>query len=482
MSPALREHPDYTDLPLSKNGAEQEFMKRRFYKIATCLPLILAVALGLRLGFAWDQERKIPRDLVGLVPFLQETGNIAFSIARGHGFGSPYWQETGPTAWLTPVYPYLVAGAYKIFGIHRPHAFFAVVLMNILFSAATCIPIFYVGKYLGGVGLASVAAWLWALFPNAWIIPFEWVWDTSLSGLLMATILWATLRLVDGDVRAEYRDQNRAGPTTTRPASRRLWCWFGLLWGFALMTNPSLGVMLPFLIGWAVYRLLKLHEQNQGRALLKGPGLAIGVAILCCLPWTVRNYVVFHRFVPLRSNFAFELWLGNNENFDPQSQIVPAADPEREEIRNYVHMGETAFMQDKWKRAVSFIRSHPKLELILFGRRFVAMWTGMEKPVEGFLDSGSLLTRIALLSNFLAAIGAFGGVIVLFLRRSPYAFPLAAFPIVFPVVYYVTHASLRYRHPIDPIIILLTAVSIVEALERPRLLEESRNPPRLKAR
>jgi hypothetical protein len=68
------------------------------------------------------------------------------------------------------------------------------------------------------------------------------------------------------------------------------------------------------------------------------------------------------------------------------------------------------------------------------------------------------------------------------LRRSPYAFPLAAFPIVFPVVYYVTHASLRYRHPIDPIIILLTAVSIVEALERPRLLEESRNPPRLKAR
>jgi hypothetical protein len=85
----------------------------------------------------------------------------------------------------------------------------------------------------------------------------------------------------------------------------------------------------------------------------------------------------------------------------------------------------------------------------------------MEKPVDGFLDSDSLLTRIALLSNFLAAIGAFGGIIVLFLRRSPYAFPLAAFPIVFPAVYYVTHASLRYRHPIDPIIMLLTAVAIV---------------------
>jgi hypothetical protein len=447
-------------------------MKRRFYKIATCLPLILILALGLRLGFAWDQERKIPPDLVGLVPFLQETGNIAFSIAQGHGFGSPYWQETGPTAWLTPVYPYLVAGAYRLFGIHTPHAFFAVVLLNILFSAATCIPIFYVGKRVGRVAVASIAAWLWAIFPNGWIIPFEWVWDTSLSALLMATILWATLRLADGDARTDYSDSNRAGSTTTRPASWRIWCWYGLLWGFALMTNPSLGVMLPFLIGWAVYRLLRPHEQNQGRALLKGPALAIGVAILCCVPWTVRNYLVFHRFIPLRSNFAFELWLGNNDNFDSQSQIVPPANPEREEIRNYIHMGETAFMQDKSNKAVSFMRSHPKLELILLGRRFVAMWTGMEKPVDGFLDSDSLLTRIALLSNFLAAIGAFCGIIVLFLRRSPDAFPLAAFPIVFPVVYYLTHASLRYRHPIDPIIMLLTAVAIAAALDRRRLQDE----------
>ena len=457
ISPTLWKHPDYTD----RNGAELEFMKRRFYKIATCLPLILIVALGLRLGFAWDQERKIPRDLVGLVPFLQETGNIAFSIAQGRGFGSPYWQETGPTAWLTPVYPYLVAGAYRIFGIHTPHAFFAIVLLNILCSTATCIPIFYVGKRLGGFTVASVAAWLWAIFPNAWIIPFEWVWDTSLSALLMATILWATFGLADGDAPVPDRDSRSAPANTTSRTSWPGWLAYGLLWGFALMTNPSLGVMLPFLIGWAVYRILRLHEQNQGRALLKGPTLAIGIAILCCAPWSVRNYLVFHRFIPLRSNFAFELWLGNNENFDPQSQIMPPANPEREEIRNYIRMGETAFMQDKWNKAVRFMRSHAKLEVILFKTRFVAMWTGMEKPVDGFLDSDSLLTRIALLSNFLAAIGAFGGIIVLFLRRSPYGFPLAAFPIVFPVVYYVTHASLRYRHPIDPVVMLLTAVAMV---------------------
>jgi hypothetical protein len=70
------------------------------------------------------------------------------------------------------------------------------------------------------------------------------------------------------------------------------------------------------------------------------------------------------------------------------------------------------------------------------------------------------MTRMALASNFLAGIGALCGIVVLFLRRSPYAFLLAAFPIVFPAVYYVTHASLRYRHPIDPVVMLLCAVAI----------------------
>jgi hypothetical protein len=435
-------------------------MKRRFYRIATWLPLIVIVALGLRLGFARDQERKMPRDLVGLVPFLQETGNIAFSIALRKGFGSPYWQETGPTAWLTPVYPYMVAGAYWIFGIHTAHAFFAMVMLNILFSAATCIPIFYVGNRVGGLGVASLAAWLWAVFPNAWIIPYEWIWDTPLSALLMATILWATLRLADGKTGpAESGNPDRAGLNATDLHSWRGWCGYGLLWGFALMTNPSLGVMLPFLIGWAVYRSWR-GGQSDGRVRLHGPVLAVAITILCCMPWTVRNYLVFHRFIPLRSNFAFELWLGNNENFDPQSQIVPPANPERAEIHNYIHLGETAFMQEKWEQAVLFIRNHPKLEVILFARRFVATWTGMEKPVEGFLDSDSLMTRAALVSNFLAGIGALCGIVVLFLRRSPYAFLLAVFPIVFPVVYYVTHASLRYRHPIDPVVMLLTAAAI----------------------
>lgn len=415
-------------------------MKHALLNAATSLTLILLIALGARVAYAWNQERQMRDDLVGLVPFLNETGNIAYSLAAGHGFSSPYWQETGPTAWLTPVYPALVAAIFKVFGIHTAHSFFAIVLLNIVFSTASCVPLFYIGKRVGGLGVASGAAWLWAIFPNAIMIPYEWVWDTSLAALLMATILWATLEL---------------GGTQ----SVRAWCGYGLLWGFALMTNPSLGSLFPFLLGWAAYRAWKKAQLDLSR-----PALACAIAVLCCVPWTVRNYLAFHRFIPLRSNLPFELWLGNNEQFDEQSQVVPPSNPERAEIRNYIRMGETAFMQDKWRKATGFMRTHPRLEIKLFARRIVATWTGVEKPLESFRDADSPLVRLVLISNALAALGALCGILALLHSRNVYAFPLAAVPIVYPVIYYVTHTSLRYRHPIDPVLLLLVVIALAAVL------------------
>jgi len=191
---------------------------------------------------------------------------------------------------------------------------------------------------------------------------------------------------------------------------------------------------------------------------LARPLFALGVAILCCVPWTVRNYVTFHKFVPLRSNFPLELWLGNNPAFDMSVPFVPPLDPLREEFREYVHMGETAYMAMKWQSASTFIRTHPRLEVALWGRRFVATWTGAEKPLQSFQDAESPLVRIVLVTNILVAIGALIGIAVLVRRRSIYAFPLAAFPAIFPLLYYATHVSLRYRHPIDPVLLILAAV------------------------
>jgi Dolichyl-phosphate-mannose-protein mannosyltransferase len=401
--------------------------------------LIVVVALGARLAFAWDQTHKIPTDVLASASFDQETGSIAKSVATGKGFSSPYGRDTGPTAWLAPVYPLLVAGTFRILGVATLSSFYFLVALNILFSAGTCVPIYLLAKRVAGVGVGSTAAWLWALYPNAIMIPFEWIWDTSLSALLAATILWATLELSESN---RWRD----------------WRGYALLWGFTLLTNPAIGSLLPFLLGWAGYRQWRrnpLHAQAWARR----PAAALGLAILCCVPWTIRNYSVFHRFVPLRSNFAFELYIGNNENYDEKYRHMPGPITKDRETLRYLRMGEMPFLDEERRKATRFIETHPRMELVLFGDRFAAFWSGTPFAWETFLAADSWLLRGLILCAVLSGLGALGGTVVLLWKRSAYTFPLAVCPVVFPLVYYVTHTSLRYRHPIDPVVVLLTAVA-----------------------
>ena len=417
-------------------------MRQIFRKAATSLLLIVAVALGARLAFAWNQTSKIPAEVLGVVPFQTETGHIAYSLATGKGFASPFQRDTGPTAWLTPVYPLLVAGIFKIFGVYTRASFFAAVFLNIFFSTAVCVPVFCAGKRVAGTGIASATAWLWALFPNAIMMPFEWIWDTSLSALLAAAILWATLELLE---------------------SRRLrdWCGYGFLWGVTLMTNPALISVFPVLLAWLIYRGRRERSLHFTR-----PAFTAVLAIMCCLPWTVRNFVVFHRFIPLRSNLGFELYIGNNENYDERRRAIPGNITQDREILRYLRMGEMAFMDEEKRKALQFMASHPRVELELFAKRFVDFWMGTAEPLKMFLETDSRLIRGLLLGNFLSSLGALFGVTVLFLKRSEYAFPLATFPVVFPILYYVTHTSLRYRHPIDPVALLLTAIAASAMLRK----------------
>jgi hypothetical protein len=420
-------------------------MKQALAKLATSLTLILLVAFVARVAFAWDQERKIPAAALATAPFEQETGSIAQSLASGKGFSNPFLRDTGPTAWLTPVYPLIVAATFKLFGALTVRAFFFLVFLNILFSTAVCIPLYRVGNRVADSAVGAAAAWLWALFPNAIMVPFEWIWDTSLSALLAASILWATLELAESD---RWRD----------------WCAYGLLWGFSLMTNPSIGSLLPFLLAWAAYRERKRRILPSASWFTK-PGVALTIAILCCIPWTVRNYVVFHRFVPLRSNFPLELYIGNNENYDDQHPHYPGPITKERETVRYLRMGEVPFMDEEMRKAKKFILTHPRKELILFGDRFAAFWTGVPFAIQTFLESDSWLVRVLILCATFFGIGALAGVVVLIWRRSVYAFPLAVYPAAFPVLYYVTHTSLRYRHPIDPIALLLTAIAVVAACQ-----------------
>jgi hypothetical protein len=409
-------------------------------RATTSLLLIVLVALGTRVAFTWYEVRQIPPQALSIVPFQTETGHIAYSIATGKGFSSPFQRDTGPTAWLAPVYPYVLAGIFKLFGVYTLRSFFAALSLNIVFSTATCVPIFYAGTRIATLGVASAAAWLWALFPNAIIIPFEWIWDTSLSALLVATLLWATLELAE---------------------SRRLrnWCLYGLLWGLALLTNPAVAMLFPVLLPWAAFRN-RAGDGEQTAAWLARPGLAAAITLLCCVPWTIRNYGQFHRFIPLRSNFAFELYIGNNENYDDQHRFRPGAITQEREILRYLHMGETAFMDEEKRKAFAFIASHPRIEAWLIAQRFVDFWTGTAAPLAAFRQADSNWLRLILLCNDAAPLCAFLGVLILLGQRNPFAVPVISVFVFFPLLYYVTHTSLRYRHPIDPLVLLLAAIGV----------------------
>jgi len=253
----------------------------------------------------------------------------------------------------------------------------------------------------------------------------------------------------------------------------RDWCGYGLLWGFTLMTNPSLGSLLPFLLGWAGYRARRrggTAPSTGSVPWLKGSALALGLAILCCVPWTIRNFVAFYRLVPLRSNFPLELYIGNNENYDDKHQRFPGPITKDRETVRYFRIGETAFMDEERRKAMTFIVSHPRVEVILFADRFAAFWTGLPNALQNFLTTDSWLVRALMLCAALSGIGALAGIAVLVRRRSDYTFPLAAYPVVFPFLYYITHTSLRYRHPIDPVVLLLTAIAAqaVWCIVRPR--------------
>jgi Dolichyl-phosphate-mannose-protein mannosyltransferase len=413
-------------------------MRERILRWGSSPWFIVVVAMALRTVFLLYKAHLIPQEVLAAVPFQNEAGNVAAALAEGRGFCCLFRDPTGPTAWLSPVYPLLLAAVFKLFGTFTLLSFYVAVLLNCVFSSLACVPLFHVAKRIGGTATASLACWLWAVFPAGIILPFEWIWDTSLSALLAAALLWATLELAD--------------------SSRRRECaLYGLLWGFSLLTNPALGALLPFLLGWLIYR----HRGNRVQQ-VRLTLLPIAMILLTCLPWIVRNYVQFHRFIPLRSNFLYELWSGNNEIFDEHSREVNRI-TRYEQVRLYARLGENAFLDEKGQKARNFIRTHPALYAQLFGRRIVATWLGSESPWRDFLRTDSPLARFLLFWNALTLLGVLVGLVKLYLHRSAYFFPLALFPVIFPLTFYIAHTSLRHRHPCDPILALLMAVAVTGA-------------------
>jgi hypothetical protein len=366
-------------------------------------------------------------------PFGYEAVHIAQSLAAGHGFGAPF-PGAGPTAWLTPVYPTLLAADVVILGSHSHAALVAAIFFNELCSALTVFPVFYAGRRISGKNspaqIGVFAAWLWALHPLAMITAVSMIWYSTLSGFLGAMLLWSTLSIVNSNRIVE-------------------WVGYGLIWGAELMTNPSFLVLLPPALLW-------LASGRGGRAAkhLSFPALAGLVAATCCIPWTVRNFEVFHHFVPLRSNFGLEFWRYNHDG-----PPLHPFDSGTERTRLSVD-GEPMYMHEKLHEATLWIGVHR----IEFAKRClvraVVFWFGDEHPLQRFAHWGEWLSKARFISDWVLGFLLLTGLTVMWRKMRRYFWLLVSVPVLYPFVYYITLSSDAYRVPVDPILVLIAAAGL----------------------
>src|SRR5215470_9896429 len=130
-------------------------MRERVYRLLGSTVFITLIAMSLRIAYLIHQAGLIPSEALATVPFQNEVGNVAAALAQGQGFCCLFRQATGPTAWLAPVYPVLIAALFKIFGTFTVPAFYAAALMNSVFSALAAVPLFYAAKRVAGLSVAA---------------------------------------------------------------------------------------------------------------------------------------------------------------------------------------------------------------------------------------------------------------------------------------------------------------------------------------
>jgi 4-amino-4-deoxy-L-arabinose transferase-like glycosyltransferase len=394
--------------------------------------LPLSFALQVATIGALHQYRTRPGD--DNFEFGWEMGRVARSIAQGHGFSSPYGGDTGPTAWEPPLYPYLMGGVFRIFGIYTHASAWVLLSINSLFTILTCIPIFWIAHRTFGERIALWSAAAWALCPYVWYWSVHWIWDTTFTPLVLACLFLLALELQEWP-------------------GWRGWALFGALYGIGGLANPTMLAFLPFCGLW-IWR----QRYKRGLSSLSGVTLSSVVFFLVLTPWVVRNYEVFGRFVFLRDDFGLQFRLGNGPYAD--GMLMPYLQPNlnRLEFEKFQRMGELAYADSCKRMAFDWVREHPARFAVISLKRFFYYWNGVPRatsstaPVD-FRTSAFLGTSVLALWGLGRAVR----------QKRPGAWLFAGLVLTYPTVYYFVFPHARYRHPIEPELIILIVFLLSEA-------------------
>jgi len=260
--------------------------------------------------------------------------NIARSLVRGRGFSSPFGEQTGPTAWMPPVLPGILAGLLWACDGDRDAVMAVVIFFQVTVLIGTGLLVLALaGQTSRWAGAVAAAAYFVGLLYH-FRLCFQTTHDCWLVllalDLLIAWACWGS-------------------------PLRRRWtaAGWGLFGGFCALVNPMVA------LAWGVFSLVSGVRQRAWFPL----GMALLIGGLTLIPWAVRNYLVFGRWVPVKSNLAYELYqsqclqpdgLIQNKTF--ATHPYGSASRERQE---YKALGEMAFLDHKQEQFRAAVWADP---------------------------------------------------------------------------------------------------------------------------
>jgi 4-amino-4-deoxy-L-arabinose transferase-like glycosyltransferase/Tfp pilus assembly protein PilF len=252
--------------------------------------LVVAVALLFRLLF-WALYSRTPF-------FHQPVVDASFfdiwaqNIAAGRDFQPDVYFKP-------PLYPYVLAGLYRLFGRNLP----LVYALQVLIGAASSVLVLLLGRRVFTPRIALAGALAAALLPIPPFLELQLLAEPLTTFLCLLALLWLL----------------QAWPPAGPPLRGRL-LLAGLAFGIAATGRPNLLVLPPVLAIWLGLTASTGRSAHDAHAWRAAAVLLLGAA-LAIAPVTLRNLRAGGELVPVCANFGVNLWTGNNPRADGTTPV-----------------------------------------------------------------------------------------------------------------------------------------------------------------
>ncbi|MCX5835241.1 MAG: glycosyltransferase family 39 protein [Deltaproteobacteria bacterium] len=377
--------------------------------------LIVVVALALRLAVLFALPPVDP------VADAREYDELALSILAGNGFARP---DGEPTAFRPPLYPAFLALIYFVFG----HHYMPVQLIQAVLLALTCALAFLIGREIYSERVACIAGIGCAFYPMLILPAYE-----ILSEALFVFLFTLTLFLL-----LKCREKRGLVP------------WAGFSLALASITKPFALFALPFFIYW-------LWRQRSGAG-ARSIALFVLVFMLCLVPWTVRNYRVSGKFVPIATVGGITFY--NSYILAPQGPGFNSLEQVPPEF--FFLNDEVAQSRYLVRHTVKYISDNPtKMLPLAFLKVFLLVY-----PLDGYWYVISLGSKYNVFWGLICCFSLFG---IFFPGAKGSGKELILLTLLSVLLFVLVFAGIpRYRLFVEPILLLLGARGFVELVDRSR--------------